>query len=110
LIKDLPQAVSHLWLDVGLNHVGDERLEPVMAVLEEGGVYALLGYDRDLLDALSLLGAIAPTMPYLRRLLGELERRGFTDPEGTVRGLAACAEMTGFAVLRSDGTQVRVHV
>ncbi|WP_405163310.1 hypothetical protein OG203_44830 [Nocardia sp. NBC_01499] len=106
----LPEVAKHLYLDSGLNTVPDDRLIEVWRTLDAGGIYALLDYDRDLLEALVILGAVAPLMPFRGQLLAELALHGFPDPEAILRRLTELEQRTGFGLVNADDQRVMVHV
>ncbi|KAA8880318.1 hypothetical protein F3087_42015 [Nocardia colli] len=106
----LPDVARHLYLDSALNTVPDDRLRDVWRTLDAGGVYALLDYDRDLLEALIVLGAVAPLLPYRAQLLNELALHDFPDPETILRRLVEIEQRTGFGLVNADDTHVLVHV
>lgn len=108
--SQIPTIVKYLYLDVGLNAVSDERLHEVIRLLDTGGVYAFLGYERDLLDALIILGAVAPLLPFRRLLLPELAKQGFPNPEVTLAELVQCKERTGLPVVNADEERVFVQI
>jgi hypothetical protein len=102
--------VRRLYLGLATNAVDDERLASVSATLADGGVYALLGHDRDLLEALVILGAIAPTMSLRATLVRELESRGFTDADAIIEALVQVTSRTGMPLVGSNGVEVFVQV
>ncbi|WP_433664374.1 hypothetical protein ACQPW1_20910 [Nocardia sp. CA-128927] len=106
----LAEVTRNLYLDSGLNTVPDERLDEVLSTLDSGGVYALLDYDRDLLEALVVLGALAPLMPLRGQLLTELAEHSFPDPAGILNRLTEIEQRTGFGLVNADDTYVMVHV
>ncbi|MEV6560789.1 hypothetical protein AB0M22_34065 [Nocardia sp. NPDC051756] len=106
----LPDVARHLYLDSGLNTVPDDRLDAVLRTLDSGGVYALLDYDRDLLEALVVLAAVSPLMPLRDQLLAELATHGFPDPAGILSRLVEIEQRTGFGLVNADDTHVMVHV
>lgn len=108
--EQLPEITRHLYLDSGLNTVPDERLDAVLRTLDSGGVYALLDYDRDLLEALVVLAAVSPLMPLRDQLLAELATHGFPDPAGILSRLVDAGQRTGFGLVNADDTHVLVHV
>ncbi|MFD6156316.1 hypothetical protein ACFWF7_25275 [Nocardia sp. NPDC060256] len=108
--EQLPEVARNLYLDSGLNTVPDDRLDDVLRTLDSGGVYALLDDDRDLLEALVILGAVAPLMPFRGQLLAELTLHGFPDPDTILRRLTELEQRTGFGLVNADDTNVLVHV
>ncbi|ALG06402.1 hypothetical protein AOZ06_05210 [Kibdelosporangium phytohabitans] len=98
----LPYVIKYLYLDSGLNAVADEQLDGVIKLLELGGVYEALHHDRDLLEALIILGAVAPLMPLRRALLNLLADYGFADPDGMLTSLLRCGEKTGLPLVNAD--------
>ena len=90
--------------------VPDELLEDVVRALDVGGVYAILDRDRDLLEALVIIGAVAPLMPTRFFLLNELRRNKFQNPEAILEKLIDITEKTGFLLVSADENQVLVHV
>lgn len=108
--EQLPDIVRGLYLDCGLNTVPDEQLTHVIHTLDTGGIYALLDYDRDLLEALIILGATRPFMPYRAGLVLELSKHRFPDPEAIVDRLVTITEQTGVLLLTADENQVLVHI
>lgn len=106
----IPRNVRNIYLDKALNTVADDRIETVLAQLDTGGIYALLGHDRDLLDALVILGAAWPLTSWRSALLHTLAKHGFANPEATLRDLVNCEVRTGMAVANADETQVFTQV
>ncbi|GIH16109.1 hypothetical protein [Rugosimonospora africana] len=102
--------VRRIHLDSATNAVADDALNWVVATLDAGGVYAILGQDRDLLDALVILGAMAPTMPYRTVLARELDAQGFTDPDRIIDALVQAGRNGGFPLVSTDGVEVLVQV
>jgi hypothetical protein len=97
-----PDVAKNLHLENGFISVPDEHLPEALQLLDDGGVYAFLGYDRDLLEALIIIGVAAPLMPFRALLLRELADHGFADPAAIWRGLVECEARTGLAVVNAD--------
>jgi hypothetical protein len=102
----LSEAIRYTYLDSALNSVEDDDLFKVVAILDEGGVYAVLDYNRDLLEALVVIGAIAPTTPLRNLVSQELIKQGFTDPDATLNALVDQGMAAGFPVLRCHDVYV----
>jgi hypothetical protein len=107
---DVRANVQNIYLDIATNAVADEDLERVSAKLDAGGIYAILGNDRDLLDALIILGALTQTTSYRILLLSRLRECGFADPDAIIDALATSGHNSGLALVGTDGVELLVQV
>jgi len=110
LAESLPAAVEGLYLNIAFNNVADDEFTRLKALLDEGGIYAVLGYDRDLLDALIVAGVVAGVAPLKPQVARELGRFGFTEPDAILNQLSRCGEAVGVSLLESDGLHLLVRV
>jgi hypothetical protein len=106
----LPEIIENLYLDIGLNVVDYERRDQVIALIRAGGVYALVDHDRELLEALVVLGALAPQLPFKDLLVKELKRQRFTDHDEVIGRLLSAGNRCGFPLVGSDGVEVRIQI
>jgi hypothetical protein len=110
LEHELPSVVESLYLNFAFNNVTDDQFERLKALLDEGGIYAILAYDRDLLDGLIVAGVVAGLAPYEQVVCRELGKRGFADPDAILKQLSQCGDGVGVSLLDSDGLAMLVKV
>jgi hypothetical protein len=100
VMKQVPDVLQGLYLDVALRFAKENYRQHVKDVLTEGGIRALLHGDRDLSEALILAGIISQSAPLRAFIDGSLISEGL-DP--TLFDELLEISQTGLELALTDG-------